>query len=317
MNQIRLATKVDFDDVLAQGDFSTLDWEFIEASSSILRRANVSVCVERGGGKYVVPLLERRVLKLYPVAESLPYGLYGGVFPLDQHLDALAYADIIQEASGFLKMGIVFQNPFHQSVLSQTRLSAVVGDYAHMVLTEGKVYNDMLAKAFEHKMRKNIKRALQNNVTIQIGRSPELVRDFFRVYQLSNVRWGRSKPRYGLDFFRSYAEHSFFEIRVAYCGEKPAAALAMLKFRNYYFGWFGGMNKELSNTRANDLLHADLLKWSIENGIKYVNFGSSGHLAGVRKFKQSFGASEHTYKLYFVGNPVAKAALRLKLGARS
>jgi hypothetical protein len=315
MSKVRLATKEDFDEMAGQGDFNTLDWEFLEKSALVRRSTNVSACVETAEGKYVVPLLKRRVLGFYPVAESLPFGLYGGVLPCTPGTSPSAYVATMKAASRFLGIGIVFQNPFHQDVLSQSGLEPVVETSAHIVHTEGRVYADMLAKVFEHKMRKNVKRAIQNDVTIRVGRSPELVRDFYRMYEISNVRWGRKEPRYGIDFFLTYAKSPFLEVRVAYSGDQPAAALIMLRFRNYYFGWFGAMNKELSNIRANDLLHADLIKSAIEAGVKYVNFGASRNSAGVKKFKESFGATEHFYGVYFVGNPIARAALKRALGA--
>lgn len=310
--KVRTATEADFNEILAQRDFSELDWDFVETSAAVLKFRNVSVHVESERGRYVVPLLARRVFKVYPVALSLPFGLYGGVLPA-QGMDAPSYGAIMQAVRKHLGMGIVFQNPFSQGVLDGLPAAPVSASYAHIVDTEGRVWADVLAKSFEHKMRKNIKRAQQNKIEIRVGRSPELVRDFYRLYALSNVRWGRDTPRYDLDFFLRYAERPFLECRVAYDKDRPAAALIMLRFRNYYFGWFGGMDKALSNTRSNDLLHADLIKHSIESGVKCVNFGSSGKLAGVKKFKESFGAKEHTYGIYFVGNPLAQLGLKLVL----
>jgi hypothetical protein len=315
MSKIRAATKADFDDLLGLDEFSVLDWAFLERSASVRGAANVSVHVETEDGRYVVPLIRRRVLGVYPVAESVPFALYGGVLPSSKSMDPPAYVATMQQVSRFSKMGIIFQNPFQQEVLASAHLEPVIQAHAHMVHTEGQVYADLLAKVFEHKMRKNVKRALANNVVIRVGRSPQLVRDFYGMYEGSNARWGRKQPRYGLDFFLSYAEEPFFEVRVAYSGERPAASLVMLRFRNYYFGWFGAMNKELSNTRANDLLHADLIRSATETGIKWVNFGSSANLAGVKKFKESFGATERQYGVYFVGNRVARAALKTILNA--
>ena len=317
MTKVRLATKEDFDAAVGQGDFSTVDWDFLQTSARVRRSKNVSLCVDTPDGRFLVPILKRRVFRLYPVGESLPFGLYGGVLPNVPGMSPGTYVSVMKAASRFLRLGIVFQNPFHQDILSQSGFAPVMDTSAHMVHTEGQVYDKMFAKVFEHKMRKNVKRAMQNNVAIRVGRSPELVHDFYRMYEVANVRWGRKEPRYPVDFFLAYANSPFCELRVAYHGDQPAAALVMLRFRNYYFGWFGAMNKELSNIRANDLLHADLIKSAIEGGVKYVNFGASRGLEGVKKFKESFGATEHSYGIYFVGNPVARAALKRVLGAAS
>lgn len=313
MIKVRLATKEDFDALLSQGDFSTLDWDFLQVSALVRRSVNVSSYVDTPDGKFVVPLLKRRVLGIYPVAESLQSGLYGGVLPCAPGMNGRVYASVMKAVSRFLGVGIVFQNQFHQDVLSQSGLAPVVETSAHVVHTEGQVYENMLAKVFEHKMRKNVKRAMQNNVTIRVGRTPELVRDFYGMYELSNLRWGRKQPRYDIGFFLTYAKSPFLEVRVAYFGDRPAAAMIVQKFRNYYCPWYGAMDKELSNIRANDLLHADLIKAAIETGVKYVNFGASRNLAGVKKFKESFGATEHFFGIYFIGNPIARAVLKRAL----
>jgi lipid II:glycine glycyltransferase (peptidoglycan interpeptide bridge formation enzyme) len=98
---------------------------------------------------------------------------------------------------------------------------------------------------------------------------------------------------------------------LAYYQGQPAGGLVMLKFKNYYFDWFAGMNKELRSSRANDYLHADLIKESIEKGYTMINFGASADLMGVQKFKESFGAKETAYNIYFSGNLIEKAALHL------
>ena len=175
----------------------------------------------------------------------------------------------------------------------------------------------MYADVFEYKMRKNIKRALQSQVQIKVGSTPELIHDFYYIYQISNVRWGKSSPRYPVEFFLRYAENQCVEVRVAYLNYRPAACLVLLKFTGYIFGWFGGMDKELGNARANDLLHAELIKDAIHGGVKIVNFGSSGKMAGVKKFKESFGAEEQSYGIYFVGNPIAGLAVKVILRNRS
>jgi hypothetical protein len=61
------------------------------------------------------------------------------------------------------------------------------------------------------------------------------------------------------------------------------------------------------------LLHAHLVESAIEAGVKYVNFGASRGSAGVKKFKESFGAKEQSYGIYFVGNPIARVALKRAL----
>ena len=138
-------------------------------------------------------------------------------------------------------------------------------------------------------MRKNIKRAGENHVAIKSGNDADTMRQFYDLYVLTNLRWGKQAPRYGQNFFDNFCHKDFTEVFMAYLNEKPSAGLVMLKFRNYYFGWYGAMDKETSKYRTNDYLHDHVIKTAIQNKFKMVNFGASDGLEGVKQFKKSFG----------------------------
>jgi hypothetical protein len=61
--------------------------------------------------------------------------------------------------------------------------------------------------------------------------------------------------------------------------------------------------------RSNDFLYDNVIHEAIDAKIPIVNFGSSGNLKGVRKFKESLGAEEIKYNIYFVGNPIVAKGL--------
>jgi hypothetical protein len=51
------------------------------------------------------------------------------------------------------------------------------------------------------------------------------------------------------------------------------------------------------------------IKEAIESHARLFNFGASGKFIDVKKFKESFGAKEISYDIYFVGNPLTRYAL--------
>lgn len=306
----RAANKTDFNEMLSGQSITYYNWDYIDDVSKMSGFKNISLFITDANNKYIIPLIQRKILGFYPVAFSIPFGLYGGIMSRS-NIDAKIYTALMECARKYLNMGIIFQNVFQEKLMGLTNITKIASAAAHMVNTENLSYDDYFQNDCEYKIRKNVKRAIENNVTVNVGNSTSLIKDYYRLYKISNSRWGRKEPRYDVGFFEAFANKDYFELRVAYYKEQPAAGLVMLKFKNYYFGWFGGMDKELSNSRANDYLHVHLIKDCIENNCRIVNFGSSGKLSGVRKFKESFGAKESAYSIYFMGNPVVEWVLQL------
>lgn len=309
---IRKATKEDFKEILKDKDFTYFNWDFIEDACKASKTKNISVYIDYENRKYIVPLMKQKVLGFYPVAFSIAFSLFGGLVSKEE-MDKKSYTHLLRQISRFIKMDIVFQDGFQEEILAKSDVIKIKKFIAQIVYTKNQDYDKYFQSDFEYKMRKNIKRAIKNDIVIRTGNTIDLIRDYYGLYELSNIRWGKKKPRRDIEFFETFVEKDYFEIRIAYFQGQPAAGLMMLKFNDYYYGWFGGMDNQLGKTRANDFLHADLIKESIEKNFAMVNFGAASNLNGVQKFKESFGAKESQYHIYFVGNPIAKAALKLML----
>ena len=307
---IRFATKNNFDEVLLNKEYTYFNWEYIEDASKALNSKHISLFLEYEGNKYIIPLIKKTILGFYPVAFSIPFGLYGGIISGDS-IDGNTYVLLMQKIRKHLKMDIIFQNIFDEAILNKTNFTKINKVFSHLAPTQNLNYDEYFQKEFSHGMKEGVKKATKNNVKIVVGNTVKLIEDFYTLYEASNINWGKKKPRYSLDFFKNFLNKDYLEVRIAYHLEQPAGGLVMLKFKNYYFDWFAGMNKELRNSRANDYLHADLIKESIEKKYTMINFGASANLMGVQKFKESFGAKETPYHTYFYGNAITKVALQL------
>ena len=256
---IRFATKEDFGEVLKDKDFTYFSWDFIEDSCKASNTKNISVYIDHENKKYIMPLMKQKAFGIYPVAFSLSFGLYGGIVPKED-INERTYTYLLNKIKRFIKMDLIFQDGFQEEILEKTGSIKIKKSIAQIVVTMNQDYEKFYQSDFEYKMRKNINRAIKNDIVVKIGNSIELIKDYYGIYELSNIRWGKKKPRRDIEFFKAFEGKDYFEIRIAYYKEQPAAGLVMLKFNNYYYGWFGGMNMELGKTRANDFLHADLIK---------------------------------------------------------
>jgi hypothetical protein len=89
-------------------------------------------------------------------------------------------------------------------------------------------------------------------------------------------------------------------IWVAWAGERPAAAILVLRGRNASYTR-GAMDKQLAGpTRANYLLHQLAIEDACAAGCRWYHFGESGASDRLAQFKTRFGAQPYPYAEYYV-----------------
>jgi hypothetical protein len=74
-------------------------------------------------------------------------------------------------------------------------------------------------------------------------------------------------------------------------GQTAACSLELL-FKDTVYGWYGGMDRQLSKHLPTELLMWHILCWGTENGYRFYDFGGAGQPGveyGVRDFKAKFG----------------------------
>ncbi|MGA2527198.1 MAG: peptidoglycan bridge formation glycyltransferase FemA/FemB family protein [Smithellaceae bacterium] len=280
------------------------NWDFIEALSKATGYKNVSVTIETGGKKYILPLLERKALGLHPIAISLPLGLYGGIDVSEAEL----YIELLKRIKKFLGSAIVLQNPF-DPVLPQINLSSLSRAYTHVIEFGNTTYEDVFKTFFDSKLRNQIRKGEKSNLTIREGNDEEITKVFYELYVLTNWRWGKRYPKYSIDFFKPFVGKQYFEIKLSMFEGKAISAIILLKLSGQYLYWFGALNKDYGEYCPNHLLLSKTIKEAIEADAEFFNFGASGKFIHVKKFKESFGAKEIFYDIYFMGNPVTRYAL--------
>jgi len=294
----------DFCDSQIPGAQAFSNWDFIETLSKATGYKNVSVTIEANSGKYIIPLLERKALGIYPIAFSLPFGLYGGIDVSEAEL----YIELMEHIKKFLGCAIVLQNPF-DPVLPRINLPSVYRVYTHVVEFGNATYEDVFKTIFNAKLRNQIRKGEKSNLTIREGNDEDIINAFYELYVLTNLRWGKRHPKYSIDFFKAFAGKPYFEIKLSMFDEKVISAIVLLKLSGQYFYWFGALNKDYGEYCPNHLLLSRTIKEAIEARAEFFNFGASGKLFDVKKFKESFGAKEIPYDIYFMGNPLTRYTL--------
>jgi lipid II:glycine glycyltransferase (peptidoglycan interpeptide bridge formation enzyme) len=208
----------------------------------------------------------------------------------------------------FLGCDIVLQNPFDPT-LPRINLPSLCQAYTHVVEFGNATYEDVFKNFFDSKLRNQIRKGEKSNLTIRKGNDEDIINAFYELYVLTNLRWGKRHPKYSIDFFKPFAGKSYFEIKLSMYEEKVVSAIVLLKLSGQYFYWFGALNKDYGQYCPNHFLLSGTIRDAIGARVELFNFGASGKLIDVKKFKESFGAKKISYDIYFTGNPITRYAL--------
>ena len=157
---------------------------------------------------------------------------------------------------------------------------------------------------YEKKARKNINRAVQNELKIVKSESEEDIKNFIRIYQRSMDRKGAR------DFY--YFNNIFFN--KLFLKLKGKAVLFSVIYKNkticssielggnmILHDYLRGSESDNLLLRPNDVLIDEVIKWAKSVGYKYFVMGggaTNSEEDGIFKFKKSFSATTAPYYLY-------------------
>ena len=172
---------------------------------------------------------------------------------------------------------------------------------------------------FEHKVRKNVKKARRGRVTIEFDPAGARLDDFLRLYAHTLER--REAPeryRFPREFFERIREelagqfvyaHALHEDRVV------SSELVLLSERNAY-SFLGGTDSDAFNLRPNDLLKHEVILWMKDAGkSRFVLGGGYEADDGIFRYKRSF--APHGLVPFFIGRRVLQPELYRELTERT
>jgi hypothetical protein len=145
---------------------------------------------------------------------------------------------------------------------------------------------------YKNGCRYQVRQAARLGVRVARAGGPGELREYFDVYADSLRRWGKPPGGgYPLALFERLAAAPAVELWVARASDGRLAAGGLFLFaRRHAVHWQGAMLEELARTRAATALQDALIEEARRRGRELYDFNPSGELAGVRAFKESFGA---------------------------
>lgn len=157
---------------------------------------------------------------------------------------------------------------------------------------------EKLFAAFSQKHRKNIRRAMKNELTVESGDS-ELLPEFYQVLERSWRDLGT--PLYKQEYFRSVLKTFPDKTRIFVCrsGKHPAAVAMNGYLNGTVEGMWAGIEPDLRHLQPNYVLYWEMLRHSCEEGFQRFHLGRSSVNSGAEVFKEKWLASPSQLYWYF------------------
>lgn len=240
---------------------------------------------------------------------TTPYG-YGGPVIVDgtatpELLEAYysAWAEYCK-AEGIVAEFIRF-HLFDNTQLREAFPGEIIHATENVVRRLGDSMDDMWME-FEQKVRKNVKRAQSNELTVTTDGTGEQLDAFLDIYYKTMER-NEAKSFYYFDrvYFQAIidtlpGQFMFFHV---WKNDVVVSTELVLCSERYVYSFLGGTLDEYYPMRPNDLLKYEIIKWSKETGHQaFILGGGYGANDGIYKYKKAFAPGDDVP--FFVGRKV-------------
>lgn len=170
---------------------------------------------------------------------------------------------------------------------------------------------DALWRDYKHKVRKNVNRAQEEGIRVEIDENGNLLDQFVDIYYRTMERRSASETYFfSRSFFKQMCEtlsgrYAFFH---AFLGDEIVSTEIVLISEHNVYSFLGGTNAQHFDLRPNDLLKHHIILWSM--GRKKINFVLGGGYQdgdGIFKYKQSFAPDG--VRVFHVGKRILNAQM--------
>lgn len=243
--------------------------------------------------------------KLGTVVNSLPFfGSYGGVISekMEAKKNILDFLNKYNKEKDILA-SVIISNPFESPDIYDKYYKFI--DKVERIIQCVNLKNNLeknLWKNFEQRVRRSIRKAKKNLVTIEYSEpSKEILADFYD-HHVENIsaKNGSIKPK---EFFTCVKENfkinEDYDILTAKYESKAIAYLLVFYFKSYTEYYMPAYDVQKSNLQGTSLLIWESIKKSLTKNIEYYNFGGTHRIQdSLYNFKKGWMTNDFHYNYY-------------------
>jgi hypothetical protein len=292
--------------------FHTPEWiEILEKSFSF---KNESIILKINDSELIIPMVSRKRHYFFKIYDSLPLG-YGGMF-CNKEISSEMPSKLLKIPNrNTLFLRISFPPLFDKKVIGylekfkpSVEEIKSIWNYTH-ILKLKRGFEEIYKKFSKNRVRAIIK-AEKFGFEVTESKKKEDFKDFYELLSRVSIdRWGYGEAIHPYKLYEVMSDYGNVKLILAKKDEEIAGGLVTFNYGKTVFYWISAFSEKYKEHNPTSLLFYEAIKVACENGFEIFNFGASGDLEGVRKFKESFGAKMVKLKTLKVWN---KHWLKLK-----
>jgi hypothetical protein len=260
---------------------------------------------------YIIAIKNNKIIGGMPVINdkrfgvnnfiSMPLSTYGGPVVLDSDISTI---------NGILREFSKLNKSLNVGLLRIIDFSKKCDFLKYFGFYEKKLFTHILNLNFPwdyilankiNKKTRNVRQSQKRGVTVESVKNKVDVHLCYEMITNLAKRHNTTPLPFELydNFFKIMTKSGLVKWEVAKYKNIPIATCIYFTYKDKIFYWINASYKEYQILRPNDLLVYSMIKWGVENGYKYCNFGASPPEAkGLIQFKENWGAEKVEYSMY-------------------
>ncbi len=271
------------------------------------------------GKKILIPMMESNILG-FKIFTNIPTNADAGGLFSESDITTDEFKSIVTDIIGGRNLSISLAFPPFMK-LSSDKSSLIIDDwklkdeftYTHLIKIENKSSDDIW-NDFHRKTRQKVRKAIKSGVKVREGTSWEDFNAFYDIYvKESSQKWGYETPQIPLKLCKNLYKYGSDHVKLNLAikdGKIIAGTISFLYSKMFYI-FMSAFLPEYGNFNPTSVLFNESIKQACQDGYKYVNFGTSGNLKDLRKFKGRFGSEEVKLKRYKVYSNMGKIVTKI------
>jgi len=160
---------------------------------------------------------------------------------------------------------------------------------------------EAIFSSFRDSTKRNIKKAINEGVKVEILRSLESIRNFYDLNCITRKDHGLPPQPYR--FFEKIYEHVLSKDRgfvvLSSYGDRYIAGAVYFHFGGVAIYKYGASDKNYQHVRANNLVMWEAVKWLTHNKFQRLSLGrTEPENKGLKRFKDGWGTDERIIRYY-------------------
>ncbi len=244
---------------------------------------------------------------------SLPYRDRGGVVSSNvaslQELLKAAKRLCLEKSAGFVELKYC-DEPGNEELDLFSSEGFLCRKTMEVVTLGLEKYRGSLLEGIKNEpLKRNIKRGLENNLTISLESDADSLASFYKLFFATRKQLG--VPVYDFSLFRNLFDElsvkgyaKLFSVKL---DNVNIAGGIFLLFKDIIIFGYGASDRKYLHLRPNDFLFYKVIEWGIGNGFKTLDFGGdSPLLESLINFKMKWGGEKNGAVSFFYLNGLKK-----------